>query len=192
MKNNNRFLVFALGLIILAVLTVSPGCTQDGIVRNPGHFRDLLEIIPASVAGDMQNGRSWIVAASDYARIRRTYGITIPSSSDRKSKLNYMMALLRDPAAFGGPFISGIGQYTEITPVNKQNLGFDLFDVDASFEFGINDISYQGLIGRFDPKATQDALDHQDAWQDVQKDNFTAEAYHGVLIYSWAGAMALR
>jgi hypothetical protein len=166
---------------------------RDLLVTNPETVRliDMLKFIPAGV---LKEDKGYLLM-NDYATIRELFDVTIPATFTEEDIEEYMMSMYGhgDDFDYGsgmarGSFISGHNAYSVSTPIRTENVGYNLFNVDAGIQSFHSDNYSQtcaAIIGRFDPMATAAALDNRQEWPEAVKDSLTFEDYRGTKIYSW-------
>ena len=132
------------------------------------------------------------VYINDYALVRQVFDIPLPGPGDDEDALVEFSEWLRtsgfageadDPPARGFGAISFFGpfnQYRNITAENLQHLAFDVRIMDQSIVAGSPPTILDVVRGRFDPQATDKALESCSECEPHSR-----EEYGGVSYYSW-------
>jgi hypothetical protein len=127
---------------------------------------------------------------NDYAKVRDVYGITLPNSDDEQDINNYVVAMFNADHSLSTlspdilKYVYGSGfetAYSEVESIKNANVGYGPINVDASIESSTG----LGLIGNFNPQATQTAFKEKTGWPQWAKDDYTAENYQNITINSW-------
>jgi hypothetical protein len=167
------------------------GCSGSIQQSNPtsSTFLQLLKLQPDSALSTARTGQAYILM-NDFAKIRDVYGISLPTTSDEQDLDNYLLAMLNADHSLGtlGPdnlqYAYGSGfrpTYMEKESIRAVNVGYGPTNVDASIESSTG----IGLIGNFNPQATQTAFKEQTGWPQWAKDGYTTENYQNITINSW-------
>ncbi len=132
------------------------------------------------------------VYINDYALVRQMFDIPLPGPGDDEVALEEFYEWL-PPPGFGGeaddPPVRGFGaisffgpfnQYRNITAENLQHLAFDVRSMDQSIVAFALPATLDVVRGRFDPQATDKALESCSECEPPSR-----EEYGGVSYYSW-------
>ncbi len=132
------------------------------------------------------------VYINDYALVRQMFDIPLPGPGDDEDALAEFYERL-PPTGFGGeagdPPVRGFGaisffgpfnQYRNITAENLQHLAFDVRSMDQSIVAFALPATLDVVRGRFDPQATDKALESCSECEPPSR-----EEYGGVSYYSW-------
>ena len=149
-------------------------------------YAGLLGTIP-----DSPELRRW-VHINDYALVRQMFDIPLPGPGDDEDELEEYYKWFPPPgfegeaddppvpgfgaASFFGPF----NQYKYSTAENLQHLAFDVRSMDQSIVAGLPPVILDVVRGRFDPQATDKALESCSECEPHSR-----EEYGGVSYYSW-------
>ena len=154
-------------------------------------FLNLLKLIPAALVKENEN----TIIMNDYAMIRELFDAAIPDTFTDKDIEEYMKSMYGYNDDFDymsgmgrGSFISGHDIFSTSTPIRLENVGYNLFNVDADIytDYTANYTqTHAAVIGRFNPVATREAMDNQTEWPEAVRDSFTFEDYRDTRIYSW-------
>jgi len=156
-------------------------------------FLDLLRLVPS----DVINRNDEYIIMNDYATIRDLFDISIPRTLTEEDIEEYMISMYGISIDYHigmatGSFISGHDMFAVTTPIRLENVGFNLFNVDADIHTSYHSVYtdnytqfYTALIGRFDPIATHEALNNQVKWPEEIRDKLNSEDYQDITIYSW-------
>ncbi len=156
-------------------------------IENTGNFVNLLNLVPA----DAIDENNKYVKLNDYAAIRILNNVGIPEIVTDKEVENYTKAMLGYgddddyPMMYRGSFISGHDWYSEPTSIQVENVGFNLFNVDADIFTENHTFFYSAAIGRFDPFTTSETMNKQEKWPEEVRDDYTKENYRDISIYNW-------
>ncbi|MBN1189433.1 MAG: hypothetical protein JXA46_06765 [Dehalococcoidales bacterium] len=154
-----------------------------------GRFCELLKLLPQE---SIRYKEEYLIM-NDYAALRDMRGISIPNSSSPDSISDYlkdMYGLIDDyhqllNNRFMASFMSGLGTYARSAPITLENVGFNLFSVDADIQISGETQTLNALLGRYDPAATARAMENRDKWPEAVRQSFTSENYGGITVYSW-------
>ena len=183
-------------LIIFTLLTVLmiTACsgTAPTATATPSTFFDLLNLQPESALSTTNAGQNYILL-HDFAKIREAYGISLPASNNENDINNYDLSIFKADSSLtinytGGPpylsldWASGFNaQYLEVPAIRNNTVGYGPPDVGASIVSSIG----LGLIGNFNPVATQSVFNQQSGWSQWTKDNFATQTYQNISINTW-------
>ena len=187
-RNNVLVTSLCLGLLALALV----GCGSDAepvretTAATDAAYAGLLGTIPDTPELRQQ------VYINDYALVRQMFDIPLPGPEDDEVALEEFYKWLPrfegeadDPpvpgfgaASFFGPF----NQYKYSTAENLQHLAFDVRSMDQSIVAGLPPVILDVVRGRFDPQATDKALESCSECEPHSR-----EEYGGVSYYSWGG-----
>lgn len=164
-----------------AVSTDPPAVESRGIptAEAEGRLASLLDAIPAT-----PETRAW-VRFNDYSRARNVHGITLPGNDASNDELLDYMGLILDKGMATGPWISGTTEYATRQIENREHVGFDIRDIEQSVQAGYLPNVLEAVRGRFDPDATERALDHCTECPDADR-----EEHSGVACYSWGADLS--
>jgi hypothetical protein len=184
---------------MLIILPMIVGCSGNALPSNEtsSTFLKLLKLQPGTAISTAIQGHTYIVM-NDFAKVRDIYGIPLPTSNDESDIENYTMAIfdadhsLATPGpGFSYTWGSGFDTHYLQEPaysIRSNNVGYSPSDVDASIESEIG----LGLIGNFNPQATQTDFNQKTGWPQWVKDNYITENYQNVTINSWGDASILH
>jgi hypothetical protein len=161
-------------------------------VSNAGRFLDLLKLLPR----DSLKEKADFVIMNDYSAVRNIFSVSLPSIPTKENVEKYIKAMYGMGGDFhyttgiAASFISGHDMFAQSTSICLENIGFNLFNVDADIQtINIQDHASNrfsdALIGRYDPVATARSLTNQTAWSEVVRNGFASENYRDTIIYSW-------
>ena len=185
-RNNVLATSLCLGLLALALV----GCGSDTepvretTAATDAAYAGLLGTIPDTPELRQQ------VYINDYALVRQMFDIPLPGPEDDEVALEEFYKWLPrfegeadDPpvpgfgaASFFGPF----NRYRNFTAENLQHLAFDVRSIDQSIVAFALPATLDVIRGRFDPQATDKALESCSECEPPSR-----EEYGGVSYYSW-------
>jgi len=174
--------VYTFIVTLLLVLIMAPGCSGTS-----NTFTELLNLVPAEVAGTSTIETPFFFTLVDYTSYFTENGISnFTTIEELLNQLdNKPHDVLHNMPGTGDSFITGYGSYAQYTTITDKYVGYNVGDVDAEIQFGYPPREGVAAIGRFDPEATNNALNDQSEWPDWAVDAYTVESYNGVSIYSW-------
>ncbi len=176
---------------MLIILTMMAGCSGNTQPSNQtsSTFLQLLKLQPDSALSTAPTGQAYILM-NDFAKIRDVYGISLPTANDEQDLDNYLLNMFNADHSLGTSspdhlqYVYGSGfspAYLEKESIRNANVGYGPTNVDASIESSTG----LGLIGNFNPQATQTAFKEQTGWPQWAKDDYTTENYQNITINSW-------
>ena len=191
----NNVLVTSLCLGLLALAAVGCGSDTEPVRETTAAtdtaYAGLLGTIPDTPELRQQ------VYINDYALVRQMFDIPLPGPEDDEVALEDFYKWLPrfegeadDPPVPGFGAISFFGpfnQYRNITAENLQHLAFDVRIMDQSIVAGSPPTILDVVRGRFDPQATDKALESCSKCEPPSR-----EAYGGVSYYSWGEDYAVN
>ncbi len=170
-----------LGSSIIFVLLLVAACSQPPASTKTNPFLEMLKSAPA-----LPNGRNW-VTINDYARVRELYKIPAPAlDADEKAIATYVAAIfgeqsssrhLADPA-FASGFYPG-------SPIRVTNVAYGPQLADQDMRAGAPPQILEAVKGRFDSKATEDAITRCDGCSANARAKYMKETYKNVTVHSW-------
>ncbi len=140
-----------------------------------GRFPELLKLLPVEAISTDTEPK--YVQMNDYALIRDVYDIKIPTKPDGSNTSDYVKALWgRSPPTgiISASFVSGLDGLYASTPIRLENVGFDLFCVDAEIQSINQSEFFNALQGKYNPDATSRALKNQTKWPEEIRSTFTS------------------
>ena len=187
-RNNVLVTSLCLGLSALAAV----GCGSDTepvretTAATDTAYAGLLGTIPDTPEVRQQ------VYINDYALVRQVFDIPLPGPGDDEVALEEFYKWLPrfegeadDPPASGfgaASFFGPFNRYRNFTAENLQHLAFDVRSMDQSIVAGLPPVILDVVRGRFDPQATDKALESCSECEPHSR-----EEYGGVSYYSWGG-----
>ncbi len=188
-RNNVLATSLCLGLLALALV----GCGSDAepvretTVATATAYEGLLGTIPDTPELRQQ------VYINDYALVRQLFDIPLPGPGDDDDAVEEFYEWFPPPGFEGEadyPPVRGFGavsffgpfnyQHRNITAENLQHLAFDVRSMDQSIVAGSPPTILDVVRGRFDPQATDKALESCSECEPHSR-----EEYGGVPYYSW-------
>ena len=194
-RNNLLATSLCLGLLALALV----GCGSDAepvretTASTDTAYEGLLRTIPDTPELRRQ------VYINDYALVRRMFDIPLPGPGDDDDALVEFYKWLPPPGFEGeadDPPVRGFGaisffgpfnQYRNFTAENLQHLAFDVRRMDQSIVALALPATLDVVRGRFDPQATDKALESCSECEPHSR-----EEYGGVSYYSWGEDYAVN
>ena len=170
-------------------LTQTPAPTHTPTLRAtltrtaPTVYEELLALIP-----DTPETRSYLVI-NDYALLRKSLNVPLPGpDANQEALVNYLFSLgdaifqESAPRWAEAPFISGYGDITNNPNFTPKYLAFDQRHVDQSAVAGRPPGKLDVMLGRFDPEASDKALEACSECRPPQR-----VQHQGISFYSWGG-----
>ncbi len=152
-------------------------------------LHELLKLIPADA--DITDS---LIIINDYALCFEDYGISLVELDKQSITFQQFTDLIIEKeimvAGIGlvtGSYITGWGRYASQETIRDESVGYSFTSIDAEIQAGTPPHEMVAAIGRFDPKATSDALAHQNEWPSWAVEVYTTEEYRSVTIHSWGG-----
>jgi len=176
---------------VLIVLPMIVGCSGNALPINEtsSTFLQLLKLQPDSALSTAPTGQAYILM-NDFAKIRDVYGISLPTANDEQDIDNYLVAMFNADHSLGTSspdylrYVYGSGfspADLEKESIRSANVGYGPTNIAASIESSTG----LGIIGNFNPQATQTAFKEQTGWPQWAKDGYTTENYQNITINSW-------
>ena len=187
-RNNVLATSLCLGLLALALVGCGSNAepVQETTASTDTAYEGLLRTIPDTPELRRQ------VYINDYALVRRMFDIPLPGPGDDDDALVKFSEWLRPPGFEGeadDPPVRGFGaisffgpfnQYRNFTAENLQHLALDVRSMDQSIVAFALPATLDVVRGRFDPQATDKALESCSECEPPSR-----EEYGGVSYYSW-------
>lgn len=194
------FSCIAIILCLVLIVPVAGGCSAP---EEENTFLELLSLLPANA---LDTG---YFALTDYESIRNVIELPLYNSDNqpisRDEFVSILASKLTNEPLDNFQALNFVSYFTGwdqpfITPIQDNNIGYDLTNIDAeinnvnfslseSYQLGSKSIPMPVLmvagIGRFDPQATEDALDNRDDWPLWARENYTRKNYRDITIHSW-------
>ncbi len=140
-----------------------------------GTFNSLLSLIPAT-----PDSRKFVVI-NDYVLARDSHSVPHPDADSTDEELLEFIKWTNFIGMSNGPWISGFTTPYAVEQLkNSKHLGFDVRHVETSIAAGPPPVPFEAVTGRFDPDATQRALN-----QCSECEEATLEEHLGVPFFVW-------
>jgi hypothetical protein len=176
-----------LALVTALILGLSSLTGCSGTPSNT--FTELLNLVPAEIDGISTTEASSFLTLIDYASLYKDFNVSFSTPEEMLSATFKDIFVQR---VILGSFITGYSQYALSSTIRKQYVGYDVTNVDAEIRFGFPPANGVAAIGRFNPRATGDALNNQDEWPSWAKDSYATEEYRGITIHSWGSGVEIH
>ena len=193
MKFLRRLIPYA--LVIFALVLVFPlfyGCSGGSQTSN--RFHELLGLIPSDV--DISSAPIFL---NDYASFWEDNGISLVELDEQSITFQGLIDLILEKdnlftrmSLVQGSDITGWGRYASQELIQDKYVGYSFASINAEIQAGTPPHEMVAAIGRFDPKATGDALNHQDEWPSWAIEAYDTEEYSGVTIHSWGDGLRMH
>jgi hypothetical protein len=179
----NKALAISIVIILSLVLIVPvfSGCSGTATSNT---FIELLNLVPVDAASG--DGPIYFTLA-DHTSFYKDTGITFSTPEELIYIMNTEFSTLWHVVY--GEYITGYGSDMDRSTIRKEYVGYDITCIDAEIQFGNPPYNGVAAIGRFNPGATEDALNNRDEWPSWAVTAYTTKDYRGVTIHSWGDGL---